>query len=434
MAMFIKRGALPCLCSYARCSMGWLAVSLLLGWMSVAGLAAAVEPLGLEDALALAESTTPVLAARQTSLLAAEQRVGPAGELPDPELIVGIDNLPTDGADAGSLTADFMTMRKVGLMQRFVHRDKRTLRQDRAAADVDREAAMLISERLSVRVAVARAWIDTHLAERRHALLLALRPRFDLGVAAAEAQLIRGGGGADALAAKDARIALEDRISEAELATRIARAELARWLLDDAQRPLQSPPDWRDLGNASAASLLPRIDQHRELLGYAAQTRAAEVDVQLARADKRPDWSLELAYADRGPAYSNMLSLMVRVDLPVFASRRQDPMIAAKLAERDRVDAEREDARRRHAAELQSAVATWQTALVQIDRFDHELRPLALDRTDAALAAYRAGRGDLSAAIAALTAETDRELDYVDRLATLAAAWAELRYSFAEEH
>jgi hypothetical protein len=294
---------------------------------------------------------------------------------------------------------------------------------------------MLTSERLSVRVAVARAWIATHLAERRHALLLALRSRFDLGVAAAEAQISRGGGSsADALAAKDARIALEDRISEAELTTRIARAELARWLPDDAQRPLASPPDWRGLGNASVASLLPRIDQHRELLGYAAQTRAADVDVQLARAEKQPDWSLELAYADRGPAYSNMLSLMVRVDLPVFASRRQDPMIAAKLAERDRIDAEREDARRRHAAELQSVVAAWQTAAVQIDRFERELRPLALDRTDAALAAYRGGRGELSVALTALTAETERELDYLDRLATLAAAWAELRYSFVEEH
>jgi hypothetical protein len=227
---------------------------------------------------------------------------------------------------------------------------------------------------------------------------------------------------------------LEDRISEAELTTRIARAELARWLPDDAQRPLASPPDWRGLGNASVASLLPRIDQHRELLGYAAQTRAADVDIQLARAEKQPDWSLELAYADRGPAYSNMLSLMVRVDLPVFASRRQDPMIAAKLAERDRIDAEREDARRRHAAELQSVVAAWQTAAVQIDRFERELRPLALDRTDAALAAYRGGRGELSVALTALTAETERELDYLDRLATLAAAWAELRYSFVEEH
>ncbi|MCC7200728.1 MAG: TolC family protein [Gammaproteobacteria bacterium] len=412
-----------------------LAVSLALGWMSAAGLAAAAEPLSLEDALALAEPTTPMLAARRAAVLAAEQRVGPAGELPDPELIAGIDNLPTDGADAGSLTADFMTMRKVGLMQRFVRRDKRTLRQELAAADAEREAAMLTSERLSVRVAVARAWIATPLAERRHALLLALRSRFDLGVAAAEAQISRGGGSsADALAAKDARIALEDRISEAELTTRIARAELARWLPDDAQRPLASPPDWRGLGNASVASLLPRIDQHRELLGYAAQTRAADVDVQLARAEKQPDWSLELAYADRGPAYSNMLSLMVRVDLPVFASRRQDPMIAAKLAERDRIDAEREDARRRHAAELQSVVAAWQTAAVQIDRFERELRPLALDRTDAALAAYRGGRGELSVALTALTAETERELDYLDRLATLAAAWAELRYSFVEEH
>ena len=33
-----------------------------------------------------------------------------AGELPDPKLIGGFENVPTEGADAWSLDRDFMTM------------------------------------------------------------------------------------------------------------------------------------------------------------------------------------------------------------------------------------------------------------------------------------------------------------------------------------
>ena len=44
------------------------------------------------------------------------------------------------------------------------------------------------------------------------------------------------------------------------------------------------------------------------------------------------------------------------------------------------------------------------------------------------------GRGDLMAVSAALTAQTERELDYIARLDELASAWAALRFAFAEEH
>ena len=75
--------------------------------------------LSLEEALRLASEQSPQMAAQRSAITAAEQAAASARQLPDPKAIVGIDNLPVTGSDAWSLTSDFMTMRKIGVMQDF---------------------------------------------------------------------------------------------------------------------------------------------------------------------------------------------------------------------------------------------------------------------------------------------------------------------------
>ncbi|MDZ4261473.1 MAG: hypothetical protein U1B30_03965, partial [Pseudomonadota bacterium] len=59
---------------------------------------AAAEPLSFDAALALPLREAPVLVANAAQLDAARQGAIPAGELPDPKLALGIDNLPIEGA------------------------------------------------------------------------------------------------------------------------------------------------------------------------------------------------------------------------------------------------------------------------------------------------------------------------------------------------
>lgn len=141
-----------------------------------------------------------------------------------------------------------------------------------------------------------------------------------------------GGSTADAIAAKQARVALEDRIAAIQLESRSGAIALARWSPNDAERPVGQTPDWRELP-ADVLSDPDRIAAHRELHAYEAIARAARTDIALARAEKRSDWSAELAYADRGPHLSSMLSVQFRAaGLLLFAASRQDPLIAANAA------------------------------------------------------------------------------------------------------
>lgn len=391
------------------------------------------RPLSLEEAVRLAEADSPAIEARRAALTSAEDAVEPAGALPDPQLVAGIDNLPVTAGDAYSLTRDFMTMRKVGIMQTFVRTEKRRSRTDRARALAARERALLTSEQLSVRERVAQAWIARATAERRLDLVRSLQPRVELQVSAATAALSAGRGtAAEAIAARSAEATLADRLIQLEREVDDARADLARWLPGASERPLGEAPDWSDLG-IDPEALMAHMTHHRELLAYDAYEQAAQADVALARADKRPDWSVELDYAQRGPRYSNMISLAFRVDLPVFSTHRQDPLIASKVAAAEEIQSERADALRMHAAELRKALSAWRSATRRVQRYEHDLVPLADDRADAALAAYRGGRGDLQASLTALDDAIEQRVAYTELQNTLGQAWATLRFAFPEE-
>ena len=391
------------------------------------------RPLSLLEAVRLAADDSPAIDARRAAVESATSAIEPAGALPDPQLVAGIDNLPVNGGDAFSPTRDFMTMRKVGVMQEFPRGEKRRLRTERAEAEAARERALLASEQLSVREAVARAWVARAAAEQKLKLLHELEPRAAAQAAAAASALSSGrGSAADGIAATAAQAMLADRISQAERDVEDARADFSRWLPAAADRPLGDAPDWAQIG-VDAASLPANAGHHRELLSYDAAEQAAAAEVALARAEKRPDWSLEFDYAQRGPRYSNMISLQFRVGLPLFAASRQDPLIASKLAAVTRIQAEREDARRMHAAELRKTVTAWRSARERVERYERELLPLADDRAAAALAAYRGGRGELPAALAALDQSVEQRIAYADLIGTLGQAWAALHFAFPQE-
>lgn len=408
-----------------------VAAAALLAFCLVSGADAA--SLSLFEAVRAAEAQSPELDARRAALAAATDAVLPASQQPDPQLVAGFENLPLDGVDAYRIGRDNMTMRKVGLMQTFVRAEKRRQRGLRAQAEAAREEATLAASRLAVREATARAWIACATAERRLDLLHELGPRADAAVAVAAAALAAGrAAAADGLAAQAAVAMLQDRLSDAERERADARAELARWLPEAAERELGEAPDFGELGRAPEA-FLAHADRHREMLTYAAAEAEAQAELALARQETRPDWSLELAYARRGAGFADMLSLQVRVDLPLFAARRQAPAIAARRARLDQVQAERADALRQHTASLRKTLAAWRSARDRAQRYERELLPLAQARADAALAAYRGGRGDLAGTLAAFDAAVEQRLAYSDVLNAVGQSWASLYFAFAQE-
>jgi outer membrane protein TolC len=146
------------------------------------------------------------------------------------------------------------------------------------------------------------------------------------------------------------------------------------------------------------------------------------------RADRRPDWSVEFIYSVRGTGYSNMATLELTVPLQIRRAYRQDPKLAAKLAEASQAKAEREDMLREHAAEIAAAIDAWESTRERRNRYRTTIIPLAADRTVAARAAYQGGKATLNDLLSAHRAEIEARLKALALEATAARLWAQLAF------
>lgn len=389
--------------------------------------------LSLAEALRIGEKISPRLAAQGAALAAAKELVPRAGELPDPKLRIGIDNLPVSGTDRFRYDADSMTMRRIGLMQEFPNGEKRQLRGQRAARERDVEAANLAAQRAIVQREVAAAWLELYFAQAARRPLVELVGELQLQLDTVSAAIAAGRQTpGDALALRGAVVGAQDRVIEQDRTIERARHALAAWLREDASRPLADPPDTARFDHPPSA-LLANLHEHPDQRVYAEREALAKADAALAVNSKKPDWSVEVLYGQRAPAFDNMITVMLSFDLPWEAAKRQDRDAAAKSLLAEQARAQGEEARRQHQAEVRSLYADWETAGVRIGRFEELLVPLARERVAAALAAYRGGRGELAAVLDARRAETETRLASLQARLERARAWARLNFLLPHE-
>jgi outer membrane protein TolC len=118
-----------------------------------------------------------------------------------------------------------------------------------------------------------------------------------------------------------------------------------------------------------------------------------------------------------------MVSFQVSFDLPLRQGQRQEPQVASKRRELERVEAEREDTARRHGEEVEMQLAELQALDAQAQRLRTDGQRLAAERVSLATTAYQGGRGDLGAVLAARAAALELRL----RALSLDAERADLR-------
>jgi outer membrane protein TolC len=406
-------------------------------WLAFAGALALAAPalgqvLTLEEALKISEAQSPRLAAQRSAVVATSEQIGRAGQLPDPKLRLGIENLPVSGPDRFRYDSDSMTMRAVGVVQEFPNSAKREARNLRAERQRDLETAGLRAQRATLARDVAAAWLDVHYAERSRGALERLLRQYQLQVDTLAAGVARGRQGtAVAFMARSALEQAHDRIVEQDRIIARARIALATLIADEAKRPLAAAPDTSVFAHPRE-HLLARLDEHPDLRMEEQREALARAEVDVARSTAKPDWTLEVGYGHRAPAFDNMLTVMISMDLPWQTGRRQDRDIAARLAEVDQARAMRENARRVHEAEVRGWFADFDTAERRIERFERTLLPLARDRSAAGLAAYQGGRGELGGVLEAERAATETELGLTQVLAERGKAWANLNYLYPQ--
>lgn len=421
-----------------RCS-GRHWVMLALALTCVAAPAWSATPIGFDEAVRLAEARAPTLQARRSLTEAAREEAARAGALPDPRLTFGLTNLPVTGTDAFDLRADDMTMQQVGVIQEFPARAKRQARQAVADRMIEQAQALSLAERLAVRQAAAEAWIGLWTAQREVEALQAQRAQSALAIRIAKARLAGGTGTAvDALAVQSAALELDNRIDAAEATVEVARSTLARRLGTEPNdlTTAGSPPDLTVL-SVDEATLLASVNRQGPLLVWRSRESVAEAAVAAALAETRPDWSVSAMYGQReraseGMPRSDMLTIEFSIGLPLWTRNRQDRSVAARRAELDAVAAEHEDARRMQVEAVRRALAEWHGLKRQVARKEQQALPLAHDRSQVALAAYRGG-GPLQPWLDARRDELELHIEHARHLGELGRVWSALAYLLVDE-
>jgi cobalt-zinc-cadmium efflux system outer membrane protein len=394
---------------------------------------AIAQPLGFDDAAALALIDQPLLTGQQASIDASRENAVAESQLPDPRLKLGVNNLPLNGADQYSLTRDFMTMRSIAIEQMVPAADKRRLKGERAALEGALAAAGLENTKRTIRRDARLAWLNVYYPVKAAELMKAALVFYEQQREAMEVALRGGRAGLADIARTGVEIELQrDRLLEIAGQERKARAELARWIGRAAERELAA---MQAVPNAlpQVAALRERIHDHAQLAAARAEIALAQNDVQQAQAAYQSDWSVEVMYSKRGPAFSDMVSVQVGLELPFFTANRQDRRLASKLSQKAQHEQQHENHRRMLVAELESAHAAWQALGARAERFEREVLPQAARRVEAALAGYRSGRADLASAIEARRGELELRLQHLALQVELARARTQLEYLAAPD-
>ena len=392
--------------------------------------------LTLEQAQVMAMAHSRLIEAQDFALTANRERVLAAGQLPDPVLKLGIDNLPVNGGERYSLNDDSMTMRRIGLMQELTGTDKRQSRVALAERVAEQSQAEKMARITTVRRDTALAWLDKYYAARMLAIVAEQQALSNDEILAAESAYRSGRATqADIFAARSTLALIEDRLSELQLRSRNAGIVLSRWTGGTPEPTLADLPVIdsvhlnADLESDSAtATLETQLTHHPQISLLNGQVAIAEADAKLAAANKSADWTIELAYQQRGSGYGNMVTVGLTIPLQWDQQQRQNRELYAKLASVEQAKAERDEMLRQHVAEIKTLLAEWQNYRERIARFEQQLAPLARQRTLALTSAYRGGKATLADLLAARRSETDTQLQSLQLQADSARLWAQLTF------
>lgn len=394
------------------------------------GALATPQPLTLGEAQQRAVARSRQLGVQDQAITAANEMAVAAAQRPDPVLKIGIDNLPVSGSDRLSLGNDFMTMRRIGVSQELTRADKLHWRSARYQIEGDKALAQKDVALATIQRDAAVAWLEVFYTERMASVVSTQTTISRQEIEAAEAAY-RGGRGtsADILAARSALLALDDRASEVQRRQSVAHTMLSRWTGEETS--VAGGPDIDHI-RLDPASLDTDLAHHPEIAVLNKQEDIAQADANLARANQHTDWSVEVAFQQRGSAYSNMVSVGLSVPLQWDRKNRQDRDLAAKLALVEQAKAERDEMLREHVAETRSKLIAWQNGRERIARYTRESLPLAAERRQAVLAAYRGGKVTLADVLAARRGEVEIRLQALEVELDTARLWAQLNFLFPE--
>jgi len=380
----------------------------------------------------------PELAAFRSTAEGLDQRVLPAGALPDPMLSLSLSNVPVDDF---SLNKADMTSKDIGFLQAIPYPGKRSLKQEIARLSAVQGSDRVESMRNLIRFKVKRDFFllmenreVTRLTEKNKALLGELlevaNSRYSVGKAPQQ-DLFK------------AQVEIS-RLEKMLIALRKRNVELVADLNTLGNRPVTDPVELPDSFD------VPEIrDDEAELLELAKASnpdlrregdaaRQKEAALSLARKQILPDFLIGGAYKVRentpmGGDRPDFFSATVGITLPLWHGRKQDKEVEASLRELSSAKSGYESALNAIRNRLQEIAADIAAQRETLSLFDSGLLPQARESVNSSRAAYEVGQVEFASVLLGQIALYQQEIDREKTVETLRIRTSELELVLGKE-
>jgi outer membrane protein TolC len=371
--------------------------------------------LSIEEAGQLALKNDYTLQAIDARSQSMSELAAAAESLPDPKLKLGFANLPTDSFNLGQ---EPMTQTVIGIQQTFPRGQTRSLSSERINESVARNDAEAEDRELQILLTVREEYMQILLHRERQRILQQSRIVFtDLAEITRDYYATGRAHQQDVVQAQLELSKVEERLLAIAQQEKQARARLAERIGADAYRELDA--GWPQISQPPpAAQIIAGLAEHPRIRAWQHEIEKSRTSEEIARQAYKPGFAVDLAYGARsgqntnGTDRSDMLSVFVTMDIPLFTKNRQDRLLAASIADTSATEYVRDDVYRSMKARVEEYAATLTHEQERVKLYQEHLLPQASFNAETAFEDYQDAVGDLTTLMRAQIGEYELKLSH----------------------
>ncbi|MEZ5758899.1 MAG: TolC family protein [Emcibacteraceae bacterium] len=406
------------------------------------------QPIYIEQAVKRAQQNDPWIEGNRHMEDATKSMSVAAGSLPDPQISLGLSNVPTNNF---SLNQDGMTQIRIGVSQMFPQGNSLNIKREQLKLEAHAFPYQRQDRKAQVKVTVSGLWIEAYRAQKSIELIEKNRSLFEQLSEIAMSSYSAAMGKTrqqDIVRAQLELTRLNDRVTMLNQSKDTYIEKLSEWLSAEndsfstvmiadqmPEIPLLAPEYTDDAVMINDEEFLNRLSDHPLMKALENKIDATAMGVDLARQKYKPSWGLNATYGHRssdpfGNSRPDNITVGVSLSVPLFTANRQDKEYSSAISIREAVRTEKWQLLRKLKAGFEASKAK----LIRLDErkalFENKLLPQMNEQAEASLTAYTNDDGDFAEVVRARIAELNAEIDAlnidVDRQKTI----LELNYYF----
>ncbi|MGB6338973.1 MAG: TolC family protein [Candidatus Aminicenantaceae bacterium] len=383
----------------------------------------------LADLIQEAIENNPGLEAAVLRTHSAEKIISQAGALPDPQLNLGLLNLPVN-----SFTFDQepMTGKLIGLMQMFPFPGKQGLAKEMAEFEATAVKYQQEEVRNQIVQMVKSAYYNLYAIDRAKETVQKNQALMEQFIRIVETKYATGTGlQQDVLRAQVEFSKLEDDLIMWQQKRRAAIARLNAILNRPVDSYFSITARELDLPESHAfGSPVETIEQQRPLLlAWKKRIQKAESSVKLARRDYWPNFAVGASYLQRdnlsnGAVMHDFFSATFSINIPLFFKRKQGAKVAEKELALSALHAQYRNVYISVLSDLESADAEMERNRKRVELYEGGILVQAQQSLESAQAGYQVGKVDFLTLISNWMMIQNYEMQYFFAMADFHKALA----------